>query len=193
MGLAFGCLKVGGVQEHGRKIRKIRMTVERVFKSSAYMNFILVTLALLIQLDCGKTCTNTCNNAQAQRNDTDRSRVSMEYFKSKSETCRFDLGKNSTTLSLVSHIGKKRRRYIGGFKLYYPNSLKTFRLMLPCGDVELNPGPNDARGERSRPCWKFPCGDCQPKTGKKKPERNTMCGLQLLVSRKVYKYVEHYI
>jgi hypothetical protein len=95
------------------------------------MNFILVTLALLIQLDCGKTCTNTCNNAQAQRNDTDRSRVSMEYFKSKSETCRFDLGKNSTTLSLVSHIGKKRRRYIGGFKLYYGASVAKWLAHLP--------------------------------------------------------------
>ena len=125
----------------------------------------------LFSLTVVKTCTNTCNNAQAQRNDTDRSRVSMEYFKSKSETGRFDLGKNSTTLSLVSHIGKKRRRYIGGFKLYYPNSLKTFRLMLPCGDVELNHGPNDAKGERSRPCWKFPCGNCQ------KPVRKNQKGI----------------
>ena len=43
-----------------------------------------------------------------------------------------------TTIGLKT---KYKRKYIVSTQLYYPNSIKTFRLIAVCGDIELNPGP----------------------------------------------------
>ena len=43
-----------------------------------------------------------------------------------------------TTIELKT---KYKRKYIVSTQLFYPNSIKTFRLIAVCGDIELNPGP----------------------------------------------------
>ena len=54
------------------------------------------------------------------------------------------VGKTMTTLSKVTtRCVEKRCKFIGGYISYYSNSVKIFRLLQICGDVELNPGPND--------------------------------------------------
>ena len=74
-----------------------------------------------------------------------------------------------TTIGLKT---KYKRKYIGNIQLYYPNSIKTFRLIAVSGDVELNPGPgkettrtNTNTKEKKHRC-KYPCRDCL------KPVRN---------------------
>ena len=37
---------------------------------------------------------------------------------------------------------RSKARLIGGHIPYYANSVSSFRLLIICGDVELNPGPN---------------------------------------------------
>ena len=77
-----------------------------------------------------------------------------------------------TTIGLKT---KYERKYIGSTQLYYPNSIKTFRLIAVCGDVKLKAWIQD-RGkettstntntkEKKQRC-KYPCDDCL------KPVRN---------------------
>ena len=77
-----------------------------------------------------------------------------------------------TTIGLKT---KYKRKYIVSTQLYYPNSIKTFRLIAVCGDVKLKAWIQD-RGkettstntntkEKKQRC-KYPCDDCL------KPVRN---------------------
>lgn len=66
--------------------------------------------------------------------------------------------------------GKRKFKYIGGKILYYANSVKTYRLIISCGDVEQNPGPsNQCASKTSR--WKYPCAECT------KPVKNNQDGI----------------
>ena len=48
-------------------------------------------------------------------------------------------------------IGKIKRRYIGSNIIYYPNSVKTFRLIYICGDIGRNLGPvNQEKSNKPR-------------------------------------------
>ena len=77
----------------------------------------------------------------------------------------------------VSRVKKKKKyKYIGGNRLYYPNSMKTFRLLLVCGDVELNPGPTDRKignKDENKSRWKYPCVECAKPV--KKNQEGILC------------------
>ena len=40
---------------------------------------------------------------------------------------------------------KRRTKYIGQNVSYYPNSVKTFKIIQTCGDIQSNPGPKKKR------------------------------------------------
>ena len=81
---------------------------------------------------------------------------------------------NAYTMASINVSYGRRKfkfKYIGGNMLYYPNSVKTFRLILICGDVETNPGQS---GEKKSQ-WKFPCAECS------KPVKNNQNGILCVV------------
>ncbi|CAB4037528.1 Hypothetical predicted protein, partial [Paramuricea clavata] len=53
---------------------------------------------------------------------------------------------------------KKRTKYIGQNVSYYPNSVKTFKIIQTCGDIESNPGPKKTSTAEKR--RKYPCKEC---------------------------------
>lgn len=62
-----------------------------------------------------------------------------------------------TTTNFI--IRRSKARLIGGHIPYYANTVSSFRLLIICGDVELNPGPNSQDNEvKTR--WRYPCGEC---------------------------------
>jgi hypothetical protein len=48
---------------------------------------------------------------------------------------------------------KRRVKHIGQTISYYPNTVKTFRIIQVSGDIEQNPGPNEKCTDENRKCW----------------------------------------
>ena len=125
--------------------------------------------------DGNNKCKNDQLNKNSNRNYTGKLRCLRE---SQAMTCA-QLGVRlkmkdmcflrRTTIGLKTNY---KRKYIGNIQLHYPNSIKTFKFIAVCGDVELNPGPgketirtNTNTKEKKQRC-KYPSGDCL------KPVRN---------------------
>ena len=64
---------------------------------------------------------------------------------------------------------------------YYPNSVKTFRLICICGGVELNPGPTKQSKQRdgyeTRGRWKYPWVECGKPV--KKNQEGILCAVPM--------------
>ncbi len=48
---------------------------------------------------------------------------------------------------------RRQVKYIGQTISYYPNSVKTFRIIQISGDIEQNPGPNETNTDKNRKRW----------------------------------------
>ena len=65
----------------------------------------------------------------------------------------------------VRHLdsGTRVKGYFAAGVTRYPNSISTFNVsrLIKCGDIEINPGPDQATStSRKNPGWKFPCDVC---------------------------------
>lgn len=84
--------------------------------------------------------------------------------------------------SRVRHLGTCVKGYFATDLTRYPNSVSTFNIsrLVQCGDIEINPGPEQSLSQglsttRKKPLWKFPCDVCT------KPVRSNQKGISVTV------------
>ena len=71
-------------------------------------------------------------------------------------------------------FGTRLKGYFTAGVIRYPNSISTFNVsrLVQCGDIEINPGPDQLISTiRKKPAWKFPCDVCT------KPVRSNQKGI----------------